>query len=311
VGDRGARTVSGDSGLRVGFAGLGRMGAPLARNLARAGLLAAVYNRTRPVADEFAREVGAESCATPAELAARANVLVSMVADEHASSELYSGGDGFLRAFGPGTVSIEMSTVGIAHVQRLATLVEQRGGVLLDVPVSGSVALAESGTLTLLVGGDESAVERITPVLRALGSTIVQLGPVGAGAAMKLAVNTVIYGLNEALSEGLVLAERSGIPRARAYEALASSAVAAPFVHYRRAAFERPDKTPVAFRLALARKDLELILSLADDVGVELPQARLNAEVLRAADEAGFAEADVSAVAEYLRDGEPMKEGGT
>jgi 3-hydroxyisobutyrate dehydrogenase-like beta-hydroxyacid dehydrogenase len=82
-------------------------------------------------------------------------------------------------------------------------------------------------------------------------------------------------------------------------------------VHYRRAAFERPDETPVALRLTLARKDLELILCLADEVGVELPQARLNAEVLRAADEAGFAEADVSAVAEYLRDGEPTREGGT
>jgi 3-hydroxyisobutyrate dehydrogenase/2-hydroxy-3-oxopropionate reductase len=128
---------------------------------------------------------------------------------------------------------------------------------------------------------------------------------------MKLAVNTVVYGLNEALSEGLVLAERSGIPRARAYEALASSAVAAPFVHYRRASFERPEATPVALRLTLARKDLDLILSLADHVGADLPQARLNAEVLRAADEAGFAEADVSAVAEYLRHGKPPTQGGT
>src|SRR5205823_809747 len=178
-----------------------------------------------------------------------------------------------------------MSTVGIAHVQRLASDVEARGGVLVDAPVSGSVALAEAGTLTLLVGGDDATVERIAPVLQALGSTILHLGAVGAGAAMKLAVNTVVYGLNEALSEGLVLAERSGIARARAYEALASSAVAAPYVHYRRGAFERPAETPVTFRLTLARKDLDLILSLADEVGAALPQAQLNAEILRAADE--------------------------
>ena len=311
MGERGAHAVSGEAGLRVGFAGLGRMGAPMARNLAHAGLLAGVHNRTRAVADELARELGVESFGTPAELAAAANVVVTMVADEHASLELYVGPDGFLDTLRPGSVSIEMSTVGIAHVQRLETLVEQRGGVLVDVPVSGSVTLAEAGTLTLLVGGDAATVDRVSPVLEALGSTIVHLGAVGAGAAMKLAVNTVVYGLNEALSEGLVLAERSGIPRARAYEALASSAIAAPFVHYRRAAVERPAETPVMLRLTLARKDLDLILSLADEVGADLPQARLNADVLRAADDAGFAEADVSAVAEYLRDGDRPTEGGT
>jgi 3-hydroxyisobutyrate dehydrogenase-like beta-hydroxyacid dehydrogenase len=307
VGDRGAAAVSDAPVLRVGFAGLGRMGAPMARNLARAGLLGGVYNRTRSVADELASETGVESCATPAELAAGANVLVTMVADDQASTAVYTG---FLESLRPGTVAIEMSTVGIAHVQHLAREVEARSGVLLDAPVSGSVALAEAGTLTVLVGGDAATVERVAPVLQALGSTIVHLGAIGAGAAMKLAVNTVVYGLNGALSEGLVLAERSGIPRALAYEALASSAVAAPFVHYRRAAFERPAETPVAFRLALARKDLDLILSLADEVGAGLPQAQLNAEVLRAADEAGFADADVSAVAEYLRDGLP-NQGGT
>jgi 3-hydroxyisobutyrate dehydrogenase/2-hydroxy-3-oxopropionate reductase len=295
--------VSGATALGVGFAGLGRMGAPMARNLARAGLLAGVFNRTRAVAEELAREVGVASYATPAELAAAANVVITMLADEHASMELYAGADGFLEAWRPGAVALEMSTVSIGHVHTLAGFVADRDGVLLDVPVSGSVAMAETGSLTLLVGGDGETAERIAPVLQALGSTVLHLGAVGAGAAMKLAVNTVIYGLNEALSEGLVLAERSGIARTRAYEALASSAVAAPFVHYRRAAFERPAETPVALRLTLARKDLDLILSLADEVGADLPQARLNAEVLRAAGEAGFDEADVSAVAEYLRDG--------
>jgi 3-hydroxyisobutyrate dehydrogenase len=302
--------VNGVPPLAAGFAGLGRMGAPMARNLARAGLLAGVFNRTRAVADELAREVGVASYPSPAELAAAADVVITMVADEGASMELYAGARGFLEAWRPGTVALEMTTVSTGHVHRLASYVADRDGVLLDVPVSGSVAMAEAGSLTLLVGGDEATAERVAPVLQALGSTILHLGAVGAGAAMKLAVNTVVYGLNEALSEGLVLAERSGIARTRAYEALASSAVAAPFVHYRRAAFERPEETPVALRLTLARKDLDLILRLADEVGAELPQARLNAEVLRAAGEAGFDEADVSAVAEYLRDGRKPKRGG-
>jgi 3-hydroxyisobutyrate dehydrogenase-like beta-hydroxyacid dehydrogenase len=287
--------------LRVGFAGLGRMGSRMARNLARAGLLAGVYNRTAAVADELARELGTAACATAAELAARANVLVTMVADERASLELYTGREGLVEALQTGTVAVEMSTVSVRYVRRLASLLAPRRGVLLDVPVSGSVAMAEAGTLALFVGGPDEAAERVAPVLETLGSTILRLGATGMGAAMKLAVNTVVYGLNEALSEGLVLAERSGIARERAYEAFVSSAVAAPFVHYRRAAFERPSETPAAFSVTLAEKDLDLILSFAAEVGAQVPQARLNADVLRRAAEAGFGETDVSAVAEYLR----------
>jgi 3-hydroxyisobutyrate dehydrogenase-like beta-hydroxyacid dehydrogenase len=301
VGDYCAGEAGKLSELRVGLAGLGRMGVPMARNLARAGLLVGAYNRTRSVADKLAGEVGVESCGTPAELAGIADVVITMVADEQASMQLYAGAGGFLEAIHPETIALEMSTVSIGHVKTLSGLLKARGANLLDVPVSGSVAMAESATLTLLVGGPEAVSERIEPVLRVLGSTIFHLGPLGSGAAMKLAVNTVVYGLNGALSEGLVLAERTGIPRERAYEVFVASAIAAPFVHYRRAAFERPGETPVALRLPLAEKDLDLILKLAEELGHPMPQAELNAEILRSAAEAGFAEADVSAVAEYLR----------
>jgi 3-hydroxyisobutyrate dehydrogenase-like beta-hydroxyacid dehydrogenase len=121
------------------------------------------------------------------------------------------------------------------------------------------------------------------------------------GAAMKLALNAVVYGLNEALAEGLVLAERAGIERAQAYEIFTASAIAAPFVHYRRDTFERPGETPVLLRLSLAEKDLRLILDLAAECGHSMPQAELNVEVLRLAIEHGFADHDVAAVAELLR----------
>jgi 3-hydroxyisobutyrate dehydrogenase/2-hydroxy-3-oxopropionate reductase len=285
----------------------------MALNLARAGLLAGVYNRTRSIADELAREAEVASCETPAELGELADVLITMVADEQASMQLYAAVDGFLETVRPGTIVLEMSTVSIGHIKTLSVLLEERGAVLLDVPVSGSVAMAESATLTLLVGGSELVAERIEPVLRALGSTIFHLGTLGSGAAMKLAVNTVVYGLNEALSEGLVLAEMTGIPRQRAYEVFAASAVAAPFVHYRRDAFERPGETPIGLRLLLAEKDLDLILKLAAELGHAMPQAALNAQVLRSAADAGFAEADVSAVAEYLRqeDDRPSRPGAS
>ena len=289
------------SALRVGFAGLGRMGRPMARNLARAGLLAGVYNRTTKVAEELAEETGAASCDTPAELAELADVLITMVVDDEASMRLYAGPECCLETLRPSTVGVEMSTVSIDHVHALGRRVEEAGGSLVDVPVSGSVSMAEGATLTLLAGGDEAALARIDPALRVLGSTIFHLGPLGQGAAMKLAVNTVVYGLNEALSEGLVLAESSGIPRRLAYDVFAQSAVAAPFVHYRREAFEFPEDAPVTMLLPTAGKDLDLILKLADDRGQTLPQAELNAGILQAAVAAGYAEADISAVAEYLR----------
>jgi 3-hydroxyisobutyrate dehydrogenase-like beta-hydroxyacid dehydrogenase len=273
----------------------------MARNLARAGLLVGVYNRTREPCDELARELEVTSCVTPSALAAVSDVLITMVADETASTDLYIGKHGFLETIRPGSIALEMSTVSIDHVHRLAALLEPYGCMFLDVPVSGSVSMAADASLTLLLGGEAETCRRVEPVLQALGSTIFHLGPVGAGAAMKLAVNAIIYGLNEALSEGLVLAERTGITRERAYEVFASSAVAAPFVHYRREAFERPGDVPVALRLRLAEKDCDLILQLAAEVGQPMPQTELNLEVLRRAAEAGFGEDDVSAVAEYLR----------
>jgi 3-hydroxyisobutyrate dehydrogenase-like beta-hydroxyacid dehydrogenase len=277
------------------------MGRPMAANLAGAGLLAAVYNRTPGHAHEVADQTGARSCATPAELAEGADVVLTMVADDAASAAVYLGPDGLAEGLREGSTAIEMSTVGVAHVRHLAGELAGRGCALLDVPVSGSVAMARDGSLTLMAGGDVGALDAVRPVLAALGSRVFHLGPSGSGAAMKLAVNTVIYGLNGALSEGLVLAERAGIARERAYEVLASSAVAAPFVQYRREAFERPGEVPVAFRLALAAKDLRLILGLATECGARMPQAELNLDVLGRATEAGLGDADVSAVAELLR----------
>jgi 3-hydroxyisobutyrate dehydrogenase-like beta-hydroxyacid dehydrogenase len=288
----------------VGFIGLGRMGLPMATNLARAGFLSAVFNRSPESAQELAAATGAQACRTAAELAERVDIVITMLADDGASAEVYLGPDGVASSIRPGTTAVEMSTVGVDHIRRLAEELSARSCALLDVPVSGSVALARDASLTLMAGGDPGAFEAVEPVLRAVGSPIFHLGPSGCGAAMKLAVNAVVYGLNEALSEGLVLAERAGIARERAYEVVASSAVSAPFVHYRREAFECPGEVPVAFRLALAAKDLRLILGLADECGARMPQAELNLEVLSRAVEAGLGDSDVSAVAQLLREGE-------
>ena len=161
--------------------------------------------------------------------------------------------------------------------------------------------MAEAAQLTIMAGGQPQDIERVEPILALLGSHVFHVGPLGTGAAMKLAVNTIIYGLNQALSEGLILAERAGIDRLMAYKIFACSAIAPPFVHYRREAFERPGEVPVALRLSLAEKDLHLILELAQQLQTPLPQAMSNVAVLEKASSQGFEDHDVSGVSEYLR----------
>jgi 3-hydroxyisobutyrate dehydrogenase-like beta-hydroxyacid dehydrogenase len=195
-----------------------------------------------------------------------------------------------------------MSTIAPRTVREIASIVEARGAVLLDAPVSGSVPLVEAGTLLIMVGGDAAALERARPVLEAMAKKLIHVGSLGAGATTKLAVNALVHGLGVALSESLVLAERAGIERSTAYEVFASGAAAAPFVLYKRPAFERPDETPVAFSLDLVAKDLDLILELADGAGAPMPQAESNRAEIGRAIEAGLGSADMSALARHLRD---------
>ena len=284
----------------VAFLGLGRMGRPMAANLVRAGHDVTVWNRSRATAVAFAEEHGVKIAESPAEAAAKSDLVLSMVSDDEVVLHLHTGPSGTLSAVRPGAVVIDMSTVTAATSARLAAAVGEAGATFLDAPVSGSVAAATAAELTVMVGGDATTYAAARPVLAAIGTPL-HLGPNGAGAAMKLAVNTVVHGLNGALSEALVLAERSGIDRLMAYEVFARSAVAAPFVHYRREAFERPDDVPVAFRLELAAKDLRYALALAGEVGAALPQSERSLAVLGEAVEAGFADHDESAVAQHLR----------
>jgi 3-hydroxyisobutyrate dehydrogenase/2-hydroxy-3-oxopropionate reductase len=277
------------------------MGSAMARALARAGHDLVIYNRTPDTARDLAASVGATVATTPAGAAAAADICISMVADEAAVRALYEGRDGLLAGARPGIVLIDSSTVPPAVVQSFEPAARAAGAGLLDAPVSGSVSLAEAGSLTIMVGGEAVDMERARPALDAIGGRVFHLGPLGTGAAMKLAVNTLIFGLNGALAEGLVLAERAGIDRALAYDVLAASAGGAPFVSYKRAAFVEPETTPTAFSLELAEKDLRLITELAERLGVRLPQATTNLDVIRRAQVGGRGDRDFSFVADHLR----------
>ena len=285
----------------VAFLGLGRMGLPMAVNLRKAGFELVVWNRTRSKAADFAQQFQARSADTPAACAADADVVVSMLADDAAVLDAHAHPAGTFGVLRPGAVVVDMSTIAVATAQHLAEEAARKEVAFVDAPVSGSVTAATEGTLTIMAGGEFAAVERVRPVLTAMGGPVIHLGGSGSGASMKLSVNSVVHLLNGAISEALVLAERSGIDRRAAYEVFRNSAVAAPFVHYRQAAFERPEETPVAFRLTLAAKDLRNALALAEEVGASLPHTAEALQILNSAADAGFAEHDESAVAEYLR----------
>jgi 3-hydroxyisobutyrate dehydrogenase/2-hydroxy-3-oxopropionate reductase len=287
--------------LVVGVLGCGRMGSAMARALARDGVSLVLYNRTPARAAELAAELGMRAAATPAEVAAEATVSLSMLADGAAVEEVYTGPDGLLAGARDGTVLVDLSTVAPSTIQGMAPLARGRGAGILDAPVSGSVGLAEAGELTLMVGGEAPDLELARPALEPLAKRIVHVGPLGSGAAMKLAVNAVIFGLNNVLSEALVLAERAGIAREVAYDVFATSAVAAPYVGYKRAAFLQPESTPVAFSLELAAKDLELIRELVRATGSAGPQSGTALATIRDAIETEGADADFSAVAVHLR----------
>jgi 3-hydroxyisobutyrate dehydrogenase-like beta-hydroxyacid dehydrogenase len=248
-----------------------------------------------------ADETGAVAVATPREAGAAAPVVLVSLADDRAVEQAYGGPDGIVAGVAAGTVVADTSTVDPRTVLGLVPTLAERGAHLLDTPVSGSIQLRAAGELTVLAGGEADTLERARPVLDHLARRIVHVGPSGSGATMKLAVNGIIHALNQAVSEALVLAESAGVARETAYEVFASSAAAAPFVLYKRAAFEHPDDAPVAFSLDLVAKDLDLILALAARTGAPMPQAEVTRRTVGEAVEAGYGAADLSAIARLLR----------
>lgn len=291
----------------VAVLGTGHMGSAMARALARAGADLVLYNRTADRAASVASELGARVAGSPAEAASSADVAISMLADGPAVESTWGGEDGLVAGAREGSVLVDMSTVPPETLRQFADPVRERGAGILDAPVSGSVGLAESGQLTIMAGGRAEDLSRARPILELMARQITHVGPLGSGHALKLAVNAVIFSLNNGVSEALVLAERAGIERGVAYDVMVSSAAGAPYLGYKRGAFVEPDGAPVAFSLELARKDLDLITNLADRLGVPMAQARTNQALVAEASAHVGAARDFSAVASHLR--ELTKEG--
>jgi 3-hydroxyisobutyrate dehydrogenase-like beta-hydroxyacid dehydrogenase len=277
------------------------MGSIMAGRLVAAGHNVTVFNRSAVRSHAFARDTGADYRTTAAAIAEGADLVLGMLFDEQAVRDVYGGPHGIVSSLQPGQVVAEMGTVGLPAITWLAGEAARTGADVLDAPVSGSMATARQGQLLIMVGGEAAAVERARPALEAMGKAVMHLGPVGSGTRMKLALNSAVYALNQALAESLLLAERSGIDRSTAYDVFANSVIAGPAVHYRRPVFEQPGGPVQSLSIEGAEKDLRLALELADEVGLTMGQARYNASVLAGAQAGGFGGRDVGEVAEYLR----------
>jgi 3-hydroxyisobutyrate dehydrogenase len=253
--------------MRVGFVGLGAMGLPMARNLHRAGLLTAVWNRTSEKAWTLATEIGIEAPVTLAELAAGVDAVVSCVS---ADADVLEVAGVLAPALAPGTMMIDCSTVAADTARRTAELLQRRGAEFLDCPVSGGVEGAREGTLAIMAGGAPETFERARPVLAAMGRTITLFGPVGAGQAAKATNQIMCAGIIEAVSEAMAFARAQGLPLEKLIDTLGKGAGSSWYLVHRAPNMVR-GSYPAGFRVRLHAKDLAICRDMAARFGVALP----------------------------------------
>ena len=281
---------------RVAFCGLGQMGTPMAKRLVDGGHDLTVWNRTEARTAPLVA-AGARAAATPAEAAAEADVAITMLANPTALDEVALGPSGLAAGLRPGAVLVDMSTVGPDSVRWVAGRLPDGVGTI-DAPVLGSVPAAADGTLKLFVGGDDALVERWAPLLGTFG-TLFRFGPLGSGAAMKLVANSTLGALMTGLAEALTLADAFGLDESTVLDVLGDSPIGVTARGKRR--LIESGTYPPNFKLALARKDLELVAEAAERLGLDLPLARAARALYQEATEAGLGDLDYSAAIAHLR----------
>jgi 3-hydroxyisobutyrate dehydrogenase len=282
----------------LGFIGLGVMGGRMVKRLLDAGHTITGHNRTRSKG-RWLLERGMQWGETPAAVAQAADVVLSMVAHTAALHAVTSGPQGVLAGLRPGSIFVDMSTVSPRVSRTIAAKVAAMGAYMLDAPVSGSVITLEEGRLSLMVGGDRAAYERVLPILQDIGPTVTYVGQNGLAAAMKIATNLSLAVQMLAFSEGVLLAEKSGIARETAVQVLLNSVIASPMVKYR-GPFVLGQPEEAWFDVNMMQKDLLLALDLGRELNVPLPTTAVTNELLTAARGMDLADKDFAVVFEVL-----------
>ncbi len=282
----------------LGFVGLGVMGSRMAKRLLDAGYSLTGYNRTKSKA-QWLLDAGMLWADSPRAVAQSSDVVFSMIADNIALRAVTAGNDGIVAGLSRGKVYIEMSTVAPAAIRELAGLVEAKGAEMLDAPVSGSSITLEQGKLSFMVGGKREIFAQVLPYLQAIGPKATYVGDHGLAASMKIATNLSLAVQMLAFSEGLLLAEKSGIARETAVEVLLNSVMASPMVKYRGPfVLKMPDE--VIFDVNMMQKDLSLALEMGHQLDVPLPTTSITNQFLTAGRAMGLADKDFAIVFEVL-----------
>jgi len=283
---------------KLGFVGLGVMGSRVAKRLLDAGHQVTGHNRTRLKANWLV-DAGMRWADSPRETAEGVDIVFSMVSDTTALLAVAEGPDGIVAGLSPGKVFVDMSSISPSASRGLASEVAAKGAAMLDAPVSGSVKTLEEGKLSIMVGGEAESLRRIEPILRDIGPTVIHVGGNGQAVAMKIATNLSLAVQMLAFSEGVLLAEKSGIARETAVHVLLNSVIASPMISYRGPfVLGQPDEA--WFDVGMMQKDLLLALEMGRQLEVPLPTTAVTNEMLSAARAMGYEKKDFAALFEAL-----------
>ena len=282
----------------LGFIGLGKMGGRVAKRLVDAGHIVTGYNRTKSKA-QWLLDAGMHWGESPRQVVERSDVVFSMVTNTAALHEILHGDDGILSALTPGKVYIDMSTISASVSREVAAQVAEKGAQMLDAPVSGNVIHVQEGTVSMIVGGEQATFEQVLPILLDITPKVTYVGGNGQAILMKIAINLSLSTQFLGFCEGILLAEKNGIPRATAVEAWRNSALASPAT-WHRAPFilEKPEE--IWFDVNMMQKDLLLALELGRASDVPLPSVALSNELLTAARAMGMAKEDFAVMFDVL-----------
>jgi len=284
---------------RVGFVGLGTMGAAMAANAARASFEVTAWNRTRRREAEI-DSLGVKILESPAEVAAASDIVITMVSDTPDVEAVLFGEKGVAAGARAGTLVVDMSTISPSATRDFAARLAKQDVAMLDGPVSGGSEGAKKGTLSIFVGGDAADLERARPVLQSLGTTITHVGPIGSGQAVKAVNQVILAGTYLGVAEGIVLALKAGLDVDQVVGALSGGA-AQSWVLTNRSGRMKDNDYPLGFKVALHRKDLGIALGMAGELGAALPVSALAEAVEAGLIGQGHTDDDMSAVARSIR----------
>ncbi len=286
---------------KLGFLGLGLMGYPMARNLLRAGHEVALWSNTGDKARKLAAEAGGRACDTPRQVAENADWIFLCVGETKMAREVILGTDGVIHGARPGTTVADASTISPSESRKIGEALQAKGVEFLDAPCTGSTPGAEGGTLTFMVGGDQTVFEKTKPILEVMGKRLYYCGPAGMGLQAKLTQNLILCNIAMAFNEGMVLATKAGIEPKLMLDILDNSAAKSGLISYKAPFVLRRD-FQANFSTKWMHKDIGLMLESGKDLGVPLPLTGLTQQLFQIAISAGHADEDFCSTIKVLEE---------